>query len=66
VEGLRYVYPGNVPHVENTFCHVCGRLLIRRSDCGTPVAGMEMEGTMGGLGESADWRRKRHEGIKPF
>lgn len=58
--GLRYVYVGNVPGEENTFCHTCGRLLIRRSgyriaenvvrpdgrcpDCGMPVAGVEMAG----------------------
>jgi pyruvate formate lyase activating enzyme len=29
--GLRYVYVGNVPGEENTSCHSCGRLLIRRS-----------------------------------
>ncbi|MFH1153099.1 MAG: AmmeMemoRadiSam system radical SAM enzyme [Pseudomonadota bacterium] len=54
--GLRYVYTGNVPGLatENTHCHACGRLLIRRvaytidscvtdrglcPDCGTPVYG---------------------------
>ena len=57
-EGLRYVYVGNVPDEENTLCHHCGRLLIRRAgysilenhvqpdgkcpDCGTPVAGVGM------------------------
>ncbi len=54
--GLRYVYVGNVSGQENTFCHHCGRLLIRRDgyrvvqndiqargscpDCGTHVAGL--------------------------
>jgi pyruvate formate lyase activating enzyme len=58
--GLRYVYVGNVPGEANTYCHGCGRLLIRRSgywilenhvqsdgrcpDCGTPVAGVGMGG----------------------
>jgi len=57
--GLCYVYVGNVPGEENTTCHKCGRLLIRRvgfhvvenhiSDgrcpyCGTPVAGVGMAG----------------------
>lgn len=28
--GLHYVYVGNVPGEENTFCRQCGRLLIRR------------------------------------
>jgi pyruvate formate lyase activating enzyme len=53
--GLRYVYVGNVPGEENTFCRQCGRLLVRRDayqavekhiesdgrcpDCGTAVAG---------------------------
>lgn len=59
--GLRYVYVGNVPGEENTRCHVCGQLLIRRSGfwvlenhvqprggcprCHTPVAGVGMEGS---------------------
>jgi pyruvate formate lyase activating enzyme len=53
--GLHYVYVGNVAREENTSCHSCGRLLIRRSrylilenniepdqrcpDCGARVAG---------------------------
>jgi pyruvate formate lyase activating enzyme len=53
--GLRYVYEGNVPgEGAHTFCHACGRLLIRRSwhevledrladgrcpDCGQAVPG---------------------------
>jgi pyruvate formate lyase activating enzyme len=61
--GLRYVYMGNVLGGEDTSCHVCGRLLIRRSgfwilenhiqpdgrcpDCSTPVAGVGMKGTFG-------------------
>jgi pyruvate formate lyase activating enzyme len=64
--GLRYVYRGNVMGGEDTFCHACGRLLIRRSgcwilenhiqpdgrcpDCSTPVTGMGMKGTL-----NADW-----------
>jgi pyruvate formate lyase activating enzyme len=56
--GLRYVYVGNVPgDGEDTSCHRCGRLLIRRSGfsviannvrggrcpyCGMPVAGVGM------------------------
>lgn len=59
--GLRYVYVGNVPGEENTSCHSCGRLLIRRSgywilennvepdqrcpDCGARVAGVGMKET---------------------
>jgi pyruvate formate lyase activating enzyme len=55
--GLRYVYTGNVPGLstENTLCHHCGRVMIRRCaytvessvtdqgacpDCGTPVYGI--------------------------
>jgi pyruvate formate lyase activating enzyme len=57
--GLRYVYVGNVPGEENTYCHSCGRLLIRRSgysilenniepdqrcpDCSAKVAGVGMK-----------------------
>jgi pyruvate formate lyase activating enzyme len=55
--GLHYVYVGNVPGEENTTCHHCGRLLIRRLGfyvvenhirerrcpaCETPVAGVGM------------------------
>jgi pyruvate formate lyase activating enzyme len=62
-EGLRYVYVGNVSGEANTFCYACGHLLIRRSGsrvvenhvgpegrcphCGTPVAGVGMEGRSG-------------------
>lgn len=55
--GLRYIYKGNLHAMdgENTYCHHCGKLLIRRygfqllstavrngacPDCGTPVAGV--------------------------
>lgn len=32
-EGLRYVYVGNVPghRFENTYCHACGNIVIRRT-----------------------------------
>jgi len=56
--GLRYVYCDNTSGEVNTFCHACGRLLIRRSgfwvkenhvmpgnrcpDCGSRVAGIGM------------------------
>jgi len=59
--GLRYVYVGNVADEANTYCHICGRLLVRRSgfwivennvqpdgrcpNCGTPVSGVGMAGT---------------------
>ncbi len=58
-EGLRYVYLGNVAGESNTTCHGCGQILIRRRGywiaenhvwnghcptCGTPVAGVGMEG----------------------
>lgn len=62
-EGLCYVYMGNVAGEADTLCHVCGRLLIRRSGlsvvenhvgpgeccpaCGTPVPGVGMEGASG-------------------
>jgi pyruvate formate lyase activating enzyme len=57
-EGLRYVYAGNVPDEQDTLCHHCGRVLIRRSgymivqrhvekggcpECGTPLAGRGLE-----------------------
>ena len=57
--GLHYVYVGNVPGEENTFCRHCGRLLIRRDgyrvvekhiqprgrcpNCGAQVAGLWTE-----------------------
>lgn len=56
--GLRYVYLGNVHAGENTVCHQCGAMLIRRSiyeimenrvqpdgccpDCGAEVSGVGM------------------------
>lgn len=59
--GLRYVYGGNTRQSQNTTCHSCGELLIRRSGytigknvvtpdgccptCKTPVAGLGMGGT---------------------
>jgi len=58
--GLRYVYLGNTDEPTNTFCHVCGELLIGVTafgvvghhvgpksncpTCGTPVAGIGMAG----------------------
>ena len=58
--GLYYVYIGNVPNEEHTFCHQCGQLLIWRTGykilenhvqsnghcpvCGTPMAGIGMVG----------------------
>jgi pyruvate formate lyase activating enzyme len=62
-EGLRYIYVGNVPDEENTYCCECGRLLIGRSsfyvmenlvldgrcpECGAPVAGVGMDGSLAG------------------
>ncbi len=37
--GLRYVYTGNAPGLdsENTFCHVCGELLIKRIGYNTEI-----------------------------
>lgn len=58
--GLRYIYAGNQPGESNTFCHACGRLLIRRAGfwisenrvkpgalcpgCGAALAGIGMDG----------------------
>lgn len=58
--GLRYTYIGNAPGEENTYCHQCQALLVRRSgfsilksyvtpdetcpDCGAPVDGVGMGG----------------------
>jgi len=41
-EGLHYVYLGNVPHgdYENTYCHHCGHLLIKRHGFSAEIAGM--------------------------
>ncbi len=41
--GLRYVYTGNVPgdEGENTYCHHCGKLLIRRD--GYQIKGSNLE-----------------------
>jgi pyruvate formate lyase activating enzyme len=60
--GLRYVYEGNVPGEggENTYCHQCKSLLIKRyghvmlnnrirggtcPDCGAAIDGVELDGT---------------------
>jgi len=58
-EGLHYVYLGNVGDAGDTVCHKCGQWLIRRHGyriagnrvyngrcptCGTPVAGVGMDG----------------------
>jgi pyruvate formate lyase activating enzyme len=58
--GLRYVYMGNLPNEQNTYCHRCKALLVCRSpfgvvedrvtekgrcpDCQSPVAGIGMGG----------------------
>ena len=58
--GLYYVYIGNVPNEEHTFCHQCGQLLIWRTGnkilenhvqsnghcpaCGRPMEGIGMAG----------------------
>jgi pyruvate formate lyase activating enzyme len=58
--GLHYVYLGNVPTKEDTLCHYCGQLLIRRAGykilenhvqsnghcpaCGRPMEGIGMVG----------------------
>jgi pyruvate formate lyase activating enzyme len=58
--GLRYVYLGNVAGEENTHCHVCNRVVVRRQGyfrvhsqvtaegncpgCGTHVAGIGVHG----------------------
>jgi len=65
--GLHYVYVGNVPGEENTFCYGCGRLLIRHAgywilenhvqpdgrcpDCGAPVAGVGLESVVITIGK---------------
>jgi len=38
-EGIRYVYIGNVPGHEgsHTYCHNCGKLLIKREGYAIPV-----------------------------
>jgi pyruvate formate lyase activating enzyme len=57
--GLRYVYVGNLPGQENTYCYECRALLIRRDEdrvveqhlqsnglcphCGAPIAGLWRE-----------------------
>ncbi len=42
-EGLNYVYLGNVPHgdYENTYCHNCGNLLIKRYGFSAQIVGLE-------------------------
>jgi len=42
-EGLHYVYLGNVAHgdYENTYCHNCGNLLIRRHGFSASIVGLD-------------------------
>lgn len=42
-EGLHYVYTGNVPgdQGENTFCHICGELLMERFGFSTRLRGLK-------------------------
>ena len=71
--GLRYVYVGNVPGEENTYCYQCGQLLIGRSGfyvmenvvrdgrcpkCGAPVAGVGMDGSLAGSGTQVEERKR--------
>ena len=44
-EGLHYVYLGNVPHgdYENTYCHNCGNLLVKRHGFSAEMVGMDGE-----------------------
>jgi len=40
-EGLNYVYLGNIPEEENTYCHNCGNLLIKRIAYSAEIVGLE-------------------------
>jgi pyruvate formate lyase activating enzyme len=42
--GLRYVYVGNIPDEQNTHCHRCGQLLIRRADHQIVANGLQTDG----------------------
>jgi len=53
--GLRYVYEGNIPGegVEDTFCHRCGEVLIRRSGWDIPENHI-VDGKCAGCGTVVD------------
>jgi pyruvate formate lyase activating enzyme len=72
-KGLRYVYVGNVPDEESTYCYECGQLLISRSGfyvkenvvydgrcpkCGAPAAGVGMDGSLAGCGKQVEERKR--------
>jgi pyruvate formate lyase activating enzyme len=42
--GLRYVYVGNTAEEQNTFCHHCGHLLVRRDGYGTVEQSIQTDG----------------------
>ena len=42
--GRRYVYMGNVPGEENTYCHECGLPPIRRTDYGILESYVQLDG----------------------
>lgn len=43
MEGLYYVYLGNVPHgdYENTYCHNCGNLIVERHGFSAKIVGLD-------------------------
>jgi len=49
--GLRYVYGGNVNIFQDTRCHKCGAVVIRRRGYRTDTAGLAAGGVCGGCGE---------------
>ena len=51
--GLRYVYVGNTSEEQNTFCHHCGYLLVRRDGYGTVEQKIQADGRCPSCGTRA-------------
>lgn len=51
--GLRYVYVGNTAEEQNTFCHDCGHLLVRRNGYGTVEQRIQADGRCPSCGTRA-------------
>lgn len=58
--GLRYVYVGNTSEEQNTLCHHCGHLLVRRDGNGTVEQSVQADGRCPSCGTRAAglWTRE--------
>jgi pyruvate formate lyase activating enzyme len=56
--GLKFVYVGNVPghESENTFCHVCGKMVVRRNGYDARITGLDDRGRCRFCGADLNFR----------